>query len=97
MPKVTKAQIEIWKKKHGEIFELTVGDKKAYLHKPDRNTLRLAFSKAATDPMGMTEVVLTNCWLGGDNEVKDDNSYFVGAMSQVQELIEVKEASLKKL
>jgi len=97
MPKVTKAQIEIWKKKHGEIFELIVGNKTGFLHKPDRNTLRLAFSKAATDPMGMAEVVLANCWLGGDEEIKTDDSYFVGAMSQVQELIEVKEASLKKL
>ena len=97
MPKVTKAQIEIWKKKHGEIYELIVEDKKAYLCKPDRNTLRLAFSKAATDPLGMAEVILTNCWLGGDDEIKDDNSYLVGAMSQVQEIIEMKEASLKKL
>ena len=52
MPKVTKAQIDIWKKKYAGIYELIVEDKKAYLRKPDRNTLRLAFSKAATDPLG---------------------------------------------
>ncbi len=97
MPKVTKAQIDIWKKKHGDIHKLIVDDKEAYLHKPDRNTLRLALSKAATDPLGMAEVVLDNCWLGGDDEIKTDDSYFLGAMGQVDKIINVRVGSLEKL
>ena len=97
MAKVTKDQIEAWKKKFGEIFAIKVDDKTAYLKKPDRNTLRLAFSKAATDPLGMNEVILNNCWLGGDTEIKTDDSYFIAAMPQMQSLIEERNATLEKL
>lgn len=94
---ITQEQLNAWKKEHGEIHKLTVDDKIAYLHKPDRTTLRLAFSKAATDPLGMTEVVLDNCWLGGDDEIKTDDSYFMGAMGQVDKIINVRTGSLEKL
>ena len=35
--KATVEQIEEWKKKHGDVFQVTVEGKTAYLHKPDRN------------------------------------------------------------
>jgi hypothetical protein len=97
MNKASKEQIQEWKKKHGEVFEVVVGDKVCYLHKPTRKILSFAFTKAQNDPLATAEVILENCWLGGDEEIKTDDDYFLGANSQIDKIIEVKEAEIKKL
>jgi hypothetical protein len=89
--------VEELKKKHGTVYEIKVDDKIGYLRKPDRNTLRLAFSKATTDPLGMTEVILENCWLQGDEEILNDDSYFLGAVGQIDKIMEARNGELKKL
>ena len=93
MEKLTKEQVETLKKKHGEVFEIEVEDKVCYLKKPTRKVLSLA----ATDPMKYNEVILANCWVDGDEEIKTDDAYFLGVSGVLAELIEVKKASLKKL
>ena len=37
-----------------------------------------------------------DCWLGGDETIKTDDAKFLGVSSVLTELIEVKEAELKK-
>jgi hypothetical protein len=97
MYKPTKEQIAEWKAKHGEIYKVTVEDKCAILKAPDRKTLSAATSVGAKDPIKFNETILNNCWLAGDEEIRKVDSYFLGAGSQLQEIIEVKEASLEKL
>lgn len=41
------------------------------------------------------EAVLTNCWLGGSEEMRKDTSLYVGACMIAGELIEIKEGELK--
>ena len=90
-------QIQAWKKKHGDVFQITVEDKTAYLKKPDRNTLASAMAMGKTNPMKTGETILKSCWLGGDDEIKSDDSYFFGALQQIDQLIEIKAAEIKKL
>ncbi len=98
MGKVTAQQIAEWKEKHGDDFKIEFEDgKEVYLRKPKRKELGYAMSKVQTNPLGFAEVILQNCWLGGDEEVRDNDSYFLGASSQIDELMEVQQASLKKL
>lgn len=97
MSKVTTQQIAEWKKKHGDIFKITVDGKEAYLHKPDRKTLGYATSLASNEPLKFNEVLLNNCWLGGDTEIKTDDTLFLSASSKLAELIEIKNAELVKL
>lgn len=97
MEKVTKEQIQAWKAKHGEVFMLQVDDKQCYLHKPDRKTLSAAMSLSKADPIKFNEVLLNNCWLAGDEEIKTDDAYFMGASSQLDKLMEYKQAELKKI
>lgn len=92
-----EAKIKDWKKKYGEIFEITVEDKKAYLRKPDRKILAFAMTKIQTDPLGFAEVLLNNCWLDGDEELKTNDDYFLAISSQLDKLVEVKTAEIKKL
>ena len=94
---VTKEKIKQWKAKYKEVFVLRVDDKVAYLRTPDRATLSYASTLATKDPMKFNEAILTNCWLGGDEEIKTDDALFLSASSKLGELIQIKEASLEKL
>lgn len=94
---VTQQQIDAWKKKHGDVYEITVEDKKAYIHKPTRKVLGLAMTMAQQDPLKMAETILVNCWLGGDEEVRTDDAMFMGVQMQLEQLIEIKAAEIKKL
>lgn len=90
-------QITVWKGKYGSVFALTVEGKTAYLRKPDRKTLSYASTVGQTDPMKFNEVLLKGCWLGGDEEIRTDDELFLSASGKLGELIQVKEAELKKL
>jgi hypothetical protein len=99
----TEPQIKEWKKLYGGVSELTIqGDEgenvvyKAWLKKPDRKIVALASTKQ-NDPIKMGEVILTNCWLMGDDEIKTNDDLFLSAISQLNQLIVVKAAELKKL
>lgn len=97
MAEVTKEQIESWKKKHGDVFEVNVDGKTAYLKKPDRKVLGAASVLGKDDPMKYNETLLENCWLGGDEEIKTDDSLFLGVSSVLAEIIEIKKAEIKKI
>lgn len=98
MAEVTPEQIKKWKAKHPAIYEIAFDDdKKAYIKKPSRQILSMAMSKSQTNPLAFAEVILKQCFLGGDSEVKDNDDYFLGAASQLEEVMQVKNAQLKKL
>lgn len=97
MSKVDQKQIDAWKAQHGEIFKLEFEDKAVFLKKPNRKILKAAMSKMQSDPLSFVERILTDCWLGGDEEVKTDDAYFFGAAEQLEGLMESKKAELKKL
>lgn len=90
-------QIKAWKEKYKDVYEISVDGKKAYLRKPDRKTLSYASTAGQTDPMKFNEVLLKGCWLGGDEEIKTDDELFLSVSAKLGELIQVKEAELKKL
>lgn len=94
---VIQEQIESWKKKWGDVFCVVVGDKVAYLKRPDRKTLGAAAVVGKNDPMKYNEILLKNCWLDGDEEIKTDDALFLGVSAKLGELIDIKEAELKKL
>lgn len=94
---ITQEQIQEWKAKHGDIFKLKIEDKVCYLKVPDRKTLSYASSVATKDPLKFNEIILNNAWLGGDEEIKTQDSLFLAASSKIAEIIEVKEAELEKL
>jgi hypothetical protein len=94
---VTQAQIDEWKAKYGSVFCIEVDGKKVYLKKPDRKVLSAAAVTGKSDPMKYNEILLTNCWLGGDDEIKTNDELFLGVCGQLSGIIEIKEAELKKL
>lgn len=101
MFKFTKEQLVEWKKKHGEdnVFTCSVGDKSCVLHKPTRKDLSFAMvgSNGGKDPVKMQEILLNQCWIDGDEEIKIDDTCFFAVSAQISELMEAKQAELKKL
>lgn len=93
----TEKQLEEWKKKYKDIFELTVEDKRCYLTKPGRQALSYAMTLANTNPIGMAEQMLEDSWLAGDLEIKNEDAYFFGAMAQLGKFVEAKNSELKNL
>lgn len=93
----TAEQIEQWKKQYREVYQVTVDGKVCYLRKPNRKELSYASVAGKSDPMKFNEVILNQCWLAGDEEIKTDDSLFLGVSAQIAQLVEVKEAELKKL
>lgn len=98
MFQATEDQIADWKKKHGSIFQIIVEDQHScYLCAPNRKQLSYAAVAGKTDPLKFNETILRECWLGGDEEIKTDDSLFLAASSQLTQLIEVKKAAVVKL
>ena len=99
MPKesVSEAQINAWKRSYGAVYEIALEGHKGYFRSPDRKILGLALSEGAQDPMAYHEVIARNCWLGGAPALLDDDTYFLSICMRLGELVEWKEAVLKKL
>ena len=71
------AKIAAWKKKHGDVFAYEVDGKTCYLHRPGRDVIAAASVVGKEDPFKFAEIILSNCWLGGDEELRDDDRYFI--------------------
>lgn len=80
------------------VWQIDIDGKIGYVRKPTREEMKYAMTLATkNDPLGMVEEILKSCWLGGDQELLDDDDYFYGAAMQLQELVEIKAGQLKKL
>ncbi len=90
----TPEQIAEWKEKHGKVFKYEVDGKIAYLRSVDRNTYSLGASKVSTSPAKFNEIVIQNIWLGGCEELKNNDSYYFGLIDFVEELMAKKKGSL---
>jgi hypothetical protein len=90
MSKVTKAQIEEWKKKHGTIYELEANGKLAYVKDPtsDLRIMKSFVSARDEDPIKGVDVILNNSWLGGDEEIKSEE-HKMGLLDQLDRLIDI--------
>jgi hypothetical protein len=92
-----KEQIEEWKSKYGSVYLIVTGDRACYLKKPSRKAIAYASTGAGKDVVKYNEILLKDCWLAGDEEIKTDDELFFSVSTKLSELIEIKEAELVKL
>ena len=81
---VTPEIIEGWKKKYGDVFCVEAEGRKGYLRR-------------GVDGLKVKEILLRNCWLGGDNALLDEDRYFLGILPHADAIIEIVESDLKKV
>lgn len=97
MQELTEEKKRELKAKYGTLFLLEVEDKQCILKTPDRKTLAMAQSIGKQNPLKFNEILLKNCWVDGDEEIKKDDALFLAACQKLDEIIEVKDAYLTKL
>lgn len=95
MPKFTKEEIEKLKSQYGDVYEIEVEGKKCLIRRPNRKDL--SYASVVKDPVKMSETMLNQLWLGGDEEIKTRDDLFLAAVNVMQEVLQVKQAELKKL
>lgn len=86
---VTAAQVEQWKKDHGRVFVAKSGDKKAWYRKPTRKDLSYAMT-LQNQSLEMSEMLLKQCFLGGDAVMHEDTDYLLGCGDLVDLMMAVK-------
>ena len=91
----TKEQVAEWKRKHGDIFELSVEDKSCIVRRPNRKDL--SYVSVVKDPIKMSETLLKQLWLAGDTEIQEEDDLFLAIIPKMEEVIKVKESVIKKL
>ena len=91
----TKEQAAEWKKKHGDVFEISVDGKSCILRKPNRKDL--SFVSVIKDPIRMSETLLKQLWVDGDKEIQENDDLFLAVIPKMEEVIKVKESQIKKL
>ena len=67
----------------------------AYLKTPSRKVISMATSLGGKDPIKFGEIILKNCWLGGDERIQTDDDLFLAANGVLGDLIKIKSATLK--
>ncbi len=103
MNKELEAQIKRWKAKYGEVNQITVpiddegNTVTAYFRKPDLNIIAAASKFAETDPIKSGLILFENCWLGGDETIKQDDEAKLSAIKSLGKLFKVRDAEIKKL
>ena len=93
----TVAEIDEWKKRHGDIYAIKVDGHVCYLRKPTRRDLSFASSAGKKDPLKFNETLLRDCWLGGSESIRRDDDKFMGASGVLDKIIPDAEAELEKL
>lgn len=88
-------EIQSYKAKYRDLFLITVDDKSCLLHKPTRQTL--SYVSSIKDPIRMSEAMLGELWVAGDEDIKSDDELFMAVVAKMDEVIKVKEAEIKKL
>lgn len=94
----SQEQIDAWKRQHGDVFKLDVeGGYTCYLKKPTRRIYSMALSQGQKSPMRFNEIIINNCWIAGDEQIRDDDDLFYAACGQIDVLIPEVAADIKKL
>lgn len=86
-------QIAAWKRKYDSVHKITIevseGDKAVgYLRSPNRDHKAIALSLYQQNkPLETGEFLLQNCWLGGDERLKDDEKIADSAAIQANSIV----------
>lgn len=94
---ITPKIIEDWKKQYGDVFCVEAEGRKGYLRRPDRRIIASANVLGGVDGLKIKEILLRNCWLGGDSALLDEDRYFLGILPHADAIIEIVESDLKKV
>jgi len=92
------AQIDEWKRLYGSVFGYVSEDGKCcVLRAPDLIILDACRTISGGSSIKFDAVLLENCWLGGDNELKTEDKYRLGVFDWLSTVIKKVEGELVEL
>ncbi|MGE0635988.1 MAG: hypothetical protein AB7P01_06085 [Bacteroidia bacterium] len=101
---VTQAQLDKWKKEHGEVKEVEVplddtgkNTVTCFVKKPNIDILGAAAAVAETDPMKSGLILFDNCYLGGDPETKGNEEVKMSVIVALKSMFRVRVATIKNV
>lgn len=102
---VTEKQIKEWKTKHGKVYRIKVSkiDGKpgevltGYARKPTKVELAAAAPLVQSDPVKAGDILRTNCYLGGDEELLKKDEYLIALNTKIGELFQIPAAEVEEL
>lgn len=95
-------QVEKWQKEYlGRKLNVIVVEDKIGVLRPVTAKEVSEYSMILADPeMGIDKAcsyLLAELWLGGDNELKDDEECFISTMLQIQQVMQLKKSNFYRL
>lgn len=101
MIKPTEEQIKSWQEKHGvgNLRELTADGKSCIIYDPinDLSKMKALIGARSKGLRTMVDSILNNCWLFGDEELKNDDAFKQGIEEQVDKMIDIPEPEVEEL
>ncbi|MEM6829928.1 MAG: hypothetical protein AAF551_05390 [Bacteroidota bacterium] len=99
---ITETQLHNWKNKYGKLIKVESENDEgeprfAYFRKPTMATRAAVLETSKVDEFKALEVLFKNCYLGGDEEVKEDDDLKLSVITAFAELTQPKEAKAKKI
>jgi hypothetical protein len=101
--KLAEQAIESLKNAHGRVYEviIPIDDEgaehvAAYLKKPSRQALGKVMGIMNSNPVKANEILLADCWVGGDDRAKTDDEAFLSLCEAMGDLITVRKAEIEK-
>jgi hypothetical protein len=99
-----EAQMRKWSNEHRGLWFLPIMEddgktiEKIALFKPiDRHILSYASTKVADEGLYLfLEACMRECWIAGDDEILDDEEYFLPAANKFNSIVDGKKASFLK-
>ncbi len=99
----TATQIAQWKKQYGDksIFRVDVkfdanNISAGYFRKADLSVLSMV-SRFSAEPMKAVQVLFENLWLGGDEEIKNNEELMLSAALELKATFKIREAEIKNV
>lgn len=94
----TETQIAAWKKQHGAIYEINVGDKSLFIRKPKIVDLERAMASDPTKkkPFNFNRSIVTNCKLWVSEGMLDDDDCLEAIYEKIGDIAETVDATIKK-
>lgn len=94
----TPEQIEAWKREYEFVYKYTSNDGRvAYFRNPTLQILDACKTLAGGSSMKFNELLMNNCWLGGDEELRKHDKYKMGIFEWLPDIIVKVEGQLERL
>lgn len=94
----TQEQIQEWKEKYGGVYELPIEDKSAYLKEPKMQDFKRAFTAMQKGgDIAFGEEMINALWIEGDEEIRDEDEYFLPARKELVDFFNYPDAVIGKV